>query len=81
MNVIVFTRKYTYNLLTCQVVVIKSFVCLLVLGVSIGVFHIALTKEQKLRIKQKIAKTVKPPILLLPFDTETLFVLSHQSRR
>ena len=81
MNIIVFTRKYTYNLLTCQVIVIKSVVCLLFLRASIGVFHIALAKEQKLRIKQNIAKTVKPPILLLPFDTETLFVLSHQSHK
>ena len=81
MNIIVFTRKYTYNLLTCQVVVIKSFVCLLVLGASIGVFYIALTKEQKLRIKQNIAKTVKPPILLLPFDREKLFILNLQSCR
>jgi len=53
MNVIVFTRKYTYNLLTCQVVVIKSFVCLLVLGASIDVFHLVLTKEPELIIKQK----------------------------
>jgi len=53
MNIIVFTRKYTYNLLTCQVVVIKSVVFLFVLRASIGVFHIALAKEQKLRIKQK----------------------------
>jgi len=53
MNIIVFTRKYTYNLLTCQVVVIKSVVFLLVLRASIGFFHIALAKEQKLRIKQE----------------------------
>ena len=54
MNVIVFTRKYTYNLLTCQVIVIKSVVCLLVLRASIGVFHIALAKEQKLKDKTEV---------------------------
>jgi len=53
MNIIVFTRKYTYNLLTCQVVVIKSVVCLLILRASIGVFHIALTKGANVLIKQK----------------------------
>ena len=54
MNIIVFTRKYTYNLLTCQVVVIKNVVFLLVLGASIDVFHIALAKEQKLKDKTEI---------------------------